>query len=184
MVSGRKPNAVRRWSPTSRSRVEDTLPGASGGLFAYLVLNRGRPVPRDTYSWPAGEKTPLQRRETRERLLSSCGTAWRRTSPRADRDQNCSSRSDLRRRRAALEGVPPGGVRHRGRTGGRQAWGPAGIAYHVATSRSHGLEAPWIDDGDVAARSGQGCRRLECFAAASSASAVRRWRKPRNAPEC
>src|SRR6266516_1769277 len=40
-----------------------------------------------------------------------------------------------------------------------QAWGPAGIAYHIATRPFlSGLEAPWIDEWR---------RRLECFAAAS-----------------
>ena len=48
------------------SRIENTLPGRKGRiLFAYLVLNRGRPVPRDTLLMAGGEKTPPRRRETR-----------------------------------------------------------------------------------------------------------------------
>jgi DNA-binding SARP family transcriptional activator len=41
------------------SRVEDRLPGRRGRvLFAYLVLNRGRPLSRASSSWPAGARTP------------------------------------------------------------------------------------------------------------------------------
>src|SRR6266704_4924954 len=44
------------------SRIEDTLPGRIGRvLFAYLVLSRGRPVPRDTLlmaGW--GEDAPAE----------------------------------------------------------------------------------------------------------------------------
>ena len=48
------------------SRIEDTLPGRLGRImFAYLVLNRARPVPATRCSWPAGERTPPLRRETR-----------------------------------------------------------------------------------------------------------------------
>ena len=46
------------------SRIEDALPGRLGRiLFAYLVLNRGRPVPRDTLlmaGW--GEDAPAEGR--------------------------------------------------------------------------------------------------------------------------
>jgi len=44
------------------SRVEDALPGRRGRvLFGYLVLHRGRPVPRDELLWPAGDRTPPPR---------------------------------------------------------------------------------------------------------------------------
>src|SRR5438045_9273863 len=46
------------------SRIEDALPGRLGRvLFAYLVLNRGRPLPRDTLlmaGW--GEDAPAEAR--------------------------------------------------------------------------------------------------------------------------
>ena len=47
-----------------------------------------------------------------------------------------------------------------------QAWGPAGIAYHVATRRFlTGLEAPWIDEWRRRLDEVR-LRGLECFAAA------------------
>ena len=66
---------------------------------------------------------------------------------------------------AALEGA------HRAETAiaeGRwaQAWGPAGIAYHVATRRFlTGLEAPWIDEWRRRLEEVR-LRGLECFVAA------------------
>src|SRR5438132_444107 len=54
------------------SRIEDALPGRIGRiLFAYLVLNRGRPVPRDTLlmaGW--GEDAPAEARNALSVLLS------------------------------------------------------------------------------------------------------------------
>jgi DNA-binding SARP family transcriptional activator len=48
-----------------------------------------------------------------------------------------------------------------------QAWGPAGIAYHVATRPFlTGLEAPWIDQWRRRLEEVR-LRGLECFAAAS-----------------
>src|SRR6266566_3705083 len=54
------------------SRIEDTLPGRKGRiLFAYLVLNRGRPVPRDELlmaGW--GQDAPAEARNALSVLLS------------------------------------------------------------------------------------------------------------------
>jgi DNA-binding SARP family transcriptional activator len=54
------------------SRIEDALPGRIGRvLFAYLVLNRARPVPRDTLlmaGW--GEDAPAETRNALNVLLS------------------------------------------------------------------------------------------------------------------
>ena len=54
------------------SRIEDALPGRIGRiLFAYLVLNRGRPLPRDTLlmaGW--GEDAPAEARNALNVLLS------------------------------------------------------------------------------------------------------------------
>ncbi len=131
------------------SRVEDTLPGRIGRvLFAYLVLNRGRPVPRDTLlmaGW--GEDAPSEARNALSVLLSKL-------------------RHSLVDVEAALEGA------HRAESAiaeGRraQAWGPAGIAYHVATRPFlTGLEAPWIDEWRRRLEEVR-LRGLECFAAAS-----------------
>jgi DNA-binding SARP family transcriptional activator len=151
------------------SRIEDGLPGRIGRmLFAYLALNRGRPVPRDTLlmaGW--GEDAPAEARNALSVLLSKL-----RHSVGAE---HLSGRNEVELLlppatfidvEAAMEGA------HRAESAiadGRwaQAWGPAGIAYHVA-SRPFltGLEAPWIDEwrrrlDDVRLRG------LECFAAAS-----------------
>src|ERR671937_3287294 len=53
-------------------RIEDALPGRRGrALFAYLVLNRGRPAPRDTLllaGW--GEEAPSEAGNALSVLLS------------------------------------------------------------------------------------------------------------------
>jgi DNA-binding SARP family transcriptional activator len=55
------------------SRIEDTLPGRLGRvLFALLVLNRGRPVPRDILlmaGW--GQDAPTEARNALNVLLST-----------------------------------------------------------------------------------------------------------------
>ena len=150
------------------SRIEDTLPGRKGRiLFAYLVLNRGRALPRDELlmaGW--GEDAPAEARNALSVLLSKL-----RHSVGEDRFRGRSEIELLLPRatfvdvEAALEGA------HRAEScvaTGRwaEAWGPAGIAYHVATRPFlTGLEAPWIDEWrdrleDVRLRG------LECFAAA------------------
>jgi SARP family transcriptional regulator, regulator of embCAB operon len=54
------------------ARIEDALPGRRGrALFAYLVLNRGRPLPRDELlmaGW--GEDAPAEARNALSVLLS------------------------------------------------------------------------------------------------------------------
>jgi hypothetical protein len=48
------------------SRIEDALPGRIGRvLFAYLVLTAAARCPATRWSWPAGERTPHRRGETR-----------------------------------------------------------------------------------------------------------------------
>jgi DNA-binding SARP family transcriptional activator len=150
------------------ARVEGALPGRRGRvLFAYLVLNRGRPLPRDELlvaGW--GEEVPAEAGNALSVLLSKL-----RHGLGADR---------LRGRTAVELLLPPATFvdveaaqegAHRAESAiaeGRwaQAWGPAGVAYHVATRPFlAGLEAPWIDRWrrrleDVRLRG------LECFAAA------------------
>ena len=150
------------------SRVEATLPGRRGRvLFAYLVLNRGRPSPRDELlvaGW--GEDAPADARNALSVLLSKL-----RHSLGADR---LRGRTEIELLlppatfvdvEAALEGA------HRAESciaEGRwaEAWGPAGIAYHVATRPFlTGLEAPWIDEWRRRLEEVR-LRGLECFAAA------------------
>jgi DNA-binding SARP family transcriptional activator len=150
------------------SRIEDTLPGRRGRvLFAYLVLNRGRPLLRDELlmaGW--GQNAHTDARNALTVLLSKL--------------RHCLGSERLRGRtevelllppvafvdvEAALEGA------HRAETciaEGRwaQAWGPAGVAYHVATRPFlNGLEAPWIDGWRRRLEEVR-LRGLECFAAA------------------
>jgi SARP family transcriptional regulator, regulator of embCAB operon len=149
-------------------RVEGTLPGRRGRvLFAYLVLNRGRPLPRDELlvaGW--GEEVPAEAGNALSvllsRLRSGLGGDRLRGRTAVELLLPPATFVDVE---AALEGA------HRAESAvaeGRwaQAWGPAGVAYHVATRPFlAGLEAPWIDRWrrrleDVRLRG------LECFAAA------------------
>jgi DNA-binding SARP family transcriptional activator len=151
------------------SRIEGTLPGRRGRvLFAYLVLNRGRPLPRDELlmaGW--GADVPAEAGSALSVLLSKL-----RHSLGADHLQGRTQIELLLPQavfvdvEAALEGA------HRAESAiaeGRwvQAWGPAGIAYHVATRPFlTGLEAPWIDQWRRRLEEVR-VRGLECFAAAS-----------------
>ena len=150
------------------SRVEDMLPGRRGrALFAYLVLNRSRPLPRDELlmaGW--GQDAPAEARNALSVLLSKL-----RHSLGADRLRGRTEIELLLPQatfvdvEAALEGA------HRAESAiaeGRwaQAWGPAGIAYHIATRPFlTGLEAPWIDQWRRRLEEVR-LRGLECFAAA------------------
>jgi DNA-binding SARP family transcriptional activator len=130
------------------SRIEDTLPGRRGRvLFAYLVLNRGQALPRVELlmaGW--GEDAPAEASNALSVLLSklrhSLGAGHLRGRTAIELLLPQATFIDVE---AALEGA------HRAESAiaeGRwaQAWGPAGIAYHVATRPFlSGLEAPWID---------------------------------------
>jgi DNA-binding SARP family transcriptional activator len=151
------------------SRIEDTLPGRLGRvLFAYLVLNRARPVTRDSLliaGW--GEDAPAETRNALSVALSKLrhGVGAEHFRGRAEIELLLPPATfvDVE---AALEGA------HRAESAvaeGRwvQAWGPAGIAYHVG-SRPFlaGLEAPWIDEWRRRLEEVR-LRGLECYAAAS-----------------
>ena len=150
------------------SRIEDTLPGRKGRiLFAYLALNRGRLAPRDELlmaGW--GQDAPAEARNALSVLLSKMrhGLGADRLRGRTEIELLLPQATfvDVE---AALEGA------HRAESciaEGRwaQAWGPAGIAYHVATRPFlSGLEAPWIDEWRRRLEEVR-YRGLECFAAA------------------
>jgi DNA-binding SARP family transcriptional activator len=149
-------------------RVEAALPGRRGRvLFAYLVLNRGRQLPRDELlvaGW--GEEASAEARNALSVLLSKLrhGLGADRLRGRTEIELLLPQATfvDVE---AALEGA------HRAESciaEGRwaQAWGPAGIAYHVATRPFlTGLEAPWIDQWRRRLEEVR-LRGLECFAAA------------------
>jgi SARP family transcriptional regulator, regulator of embCAB operon len=150
------------------SRIEDALPGRRGRvLFAYLVLKRGRSVPRDELlmaGW--GEDAPAETRNALSVLLSKLrhGLGTDRLQGRTEIELLLPQATfvDVE---AALEGA------HRAETciaeeRWAQAWGPAGIAYHVATRPFlTGLDAPWIDEWRRRLEEVR-LRGLECFAAA------------------
>jgi SARP family transcriptional regulator, regulator of embCAB operon len=150
------------------ARIEDTLPGRRGrALLAYLVLNRGRPVARDELlmaGW--GEDVPVAAGNALSVALSklrrSLGPDRLRGRAELELLLPPATFVDVE---AALEGA------HRAESAiaeGRwaQAWGPAGIAYHVATRPFlTGLEAPWIDHWRRRLEEVR-LRGLECFAAA------------------
>ena len=151
------------------SRIEDALPGRIGRvLFAYLVLNRGRPLPRDKLlmaGW--GEDAPAEAGNALSVLLSKLRHALGAEHLRGRTEIELLLPSAIFvDAEAALEGA------HRAESSiaeGRwaQAWGPAGIAYHVATRPFlTGLEAPWIDEWRRRLEEVR-LRGLECFAAAS-----------------
>ena len=151
------------------SRIEDRLPGRRGRvLFAYLVLNRGRPLSRDELlmaGW--GADAPMTAGNALSVLLSKL-----RHGLGADRLPGRTALELLLPQatfidvEAALEGA------HRAESciaeeRWAQAWGPAGIAYHVATRPFlTGLEAPWIDQWRRRLEEVR-LRGLECYAAAS-----------------
>jgi SARP family transcriptional regulator, regulator of embCAB operon len=149
-------------------RIEDRLPGRRGRLlFAYLVLHRGRSVPRDELlmaGWgadaPAAAGNALS--VALSKLRHGLGPDHLHGRTEVELLLPPTTFVDVE---AALEGA------HRAETAiaeGRwaQAWGPAGIAYHVATRRFLvGLEAPWIDEWRRRLEEVR-LRGLECFAAA------------------
>jgi DNA-binding SARP family transcriptional activator len=149
-------------------RLEDTLPGRKGRvLFAYLVLNRGRPVPRAELlmaGW--GEDAPSEAGNALSVVLSKLrhGLGADRLRGRTEIELLIPQATFLDVE-AALEGA------HRAESciaegQWAQAWGPAGIAYHVATRPFLiGLDAPWIDEWRRRLEEVR-LRGLECFAAA------------------
>ena len=150
------------------TRFEDALPGRRGRLlFAYLILNRIRPLPRDELlmaGW--GEDVPAEAANALSVLLSKLrhGLGPDRLRGRTEIELLLPAETFIDTE-AALEGA------HRAETcvaQGRwaQAWGPAGIAYHVATRPFLlGLEAPWVDEWRRRLAEVR-LRGLECFAAA------------------
>jgi SARP family transcriptional regulator, regulator of embCAB operon len=150
------------------ARLEATLPGRRGrALFAYLVLNRARALTRDELLMAAwGADAPAEARNALSVLLSKLrhGLGAGRLRGRTEIELLLPQATfvDVE---AALEGA------HRAESciaEGRwaRAWGPAGIAYHVATRPFlAGLEASWIDEWRRRLEEVR-LRGLECFAAA------------------
>jgi len=150
------------------TRVEDALPGTKGQLLlGYLVLNRARRIGRDELLeavW--GEQAVVDHGPRLSVLLSKL-----RRVVGSDR---LTGRSELELVlpvgcfvdvEAALEALHRA-ESHVARGEWAEAWGPSGVAYHVASRPLlRGHERPWLDEWrrrleDVRVRG------LECFAAA------------------
>jgi DNA-binding SARP family transcriptional activator/class 3 adenylate cyclase len=145
-------------------RVDDDFPGRQGRLlFAYLAINRRRPVARDELAdalW--SERVPSGADSSLSALLSKL----RRTLGREMLDGRSSVQLQLPQRswldvEAAMEAI------HRaesalGRSDWPAAWSAARVALHIARRPFlAGEEAPWIDDmrrqlSDVHVRSLEG----------------------------
>ena len=149
-------------------RIEDSLPGALGlVLFAYLVLNRLRRIDRDELLIAVyGEEATPGHSPRLSVLLSKVrrvlGPELLVGRAQVELLLPADAFVDVE---AALEALHRA-ESHVANGEWAAAWGPSGVAYHVATRpllRSH--DRPWLDDwrrrlDDVRVRG------LECFAAA------------------
>jgi DNA-binding SARP family transcriptional activator len=149
-------------------RVEDALPGDKGQLlFAYLVLNRLRQLDRDEVLVAVyGEEAAPDYQPRLSVLLSKLrrvvGPELRSGRSTIELLLPSDSFVDVE---AALEALHRA-ESHIAAGEWAEAWGPAGVAYHVASRPLlQGSDRPWLDHwrrrlDDVRTRG------LECFAAA------------------
>jgi SARP family transcriptional regulator, regulator of embCAB operon len=149
-------------------RVEDSLPGALGLLlFAYLVLNRLRRIERDellvaVYGEEAGVGHHARLTVLLSKLRRVIGPELLTGRAQIELTLPADAFVDLE---AALEALHRA-ESHVANGEWAEAWGPSGIAYHVASRPLvQGHDRPWLDDwrrrlDDVRVRG------LECFAAA------------------
>jgi SARP family transcriptional regulator, regulator of embCAB operon len=149
-------------------RVERKLPGAKGQLlFAYLVLNRLRPVDRDEILMALyGEDATPAYHPRLSVLLSKLrgviGPQHLTGRAHVELALPADAFVDVE---AALEALHRA-ESHVAKGEWTDAWGPSGVAYHVASRPLlPGHDRPWLDEWrrrleDVRVRG------LECFAAA------------------
>jgi len=149
-------------------RVEEWLPGAKGQLLlAYLVLNRRRRIDRDeilmaVYGEDAGPDYSARLSVLLSKLRHVVGA--QRVTGRAEIELALPANAfvDVD---AALDALHRA-ESHVAKGEWAEAWGPSGIAYHVASRPLlHGHDRPWLDEWrrrleDVRLRG------LECVAAA------------------
>jgi DNA-binding SARP family transcriptional activator len=130
-------------------RVEDRLPGAKGRLLlAYLVLHRARRVTRDELLVALyGDDASPEQGPSLSVLLSKL-----RAVVGADVLNGRSALELVLPRdtfvdvEAALEAIHRA-ESHAARGEWAEAWGPAGVAYHVASRPLlQGLDVPWLDE--------------------------------------
>ena len=149
-------------------RVEDALPGAKGRLlFAYLVLNRDRRISRDELLTAIhGEEASPDQHPSLSVLLSKLRSAIGQ--------ELLAGRSEIELvlpRDAFIDVEAAREALHRAEShiaagDWAEAWGPSGVAYHVARRPLlQGEDRPWLDEWRRRLEDVQ-LRGLECFAEA------------------
>ena len=149
-------------------RVEDELPGAKGRLlFAYLVLNRDRRMTRDELLVAVyGEEAPPDRHPRLSVLLSKLraviGAEVLAGRSELELQLPPDPFVDVEAAREALHRAES----HVAAGEWAEAWGPAGVAYHVARRPLlQGEDRPWLDERRRRLEEVE-LRGLECFAEA------------------
>ena len=149
-------------------RVEDSLPGPKGRLLlTHLVLNRARRLNRDelliaVYGDDASPEQSSSLSVLLSKLRAVVGSVVLTGRSEIELALAPDTFVDVE---AAFEGIHRA-ESHAARGEWAQTWGPAGVAYHVASRPLlQGQDLPWLDDwrrrlGDVRLRG------LECLAAA------------------
>jgi SARP family transcriptional regulator, regulator of embCAB operon len=149
-------------------RIEESLPGAKGRLLlAYLVLNRARQLSRDklliaVYGDDASPEQSSSLSVLLSKLRAVVGSEVLTGRSEIELDLSPDTFVDVE---AAFEGIHRA-ESHAARGEWAETWGPAGVAYHVASRPLlQGHDLPWLDDwrrrlDDVRLRG------LECLAAA------------------
>jgi DNA-binding SARP family transcriptional activator len=149
-------------------RVEDALPGAKGRLlFAYLVLNRDRRMSRgELLTAVYGEEASPDQHPSLNVLLSKLrgviGPELLAGRAEIELVLPRDAFVDVEAAREALHRAES----HVAAGEWAEAWGPAGVAYHVARrTLLQGEDRPWLDEwrrrlDDIMLRG------LECFAQA------------------
>jgi DNA-binding SARP family transcriptional activator len=149
-------------------RVDGALPGANGRLlFAYLVLNRVRRMDRDELLTAVyGDEAPPDYHPRLSVLLSKLRrVVGAELLPGRSEIELVLARDAFVDVEAALEALHRAQA-HVAHGEWAQAWGPSGVAYHVASRPLlQGHDRPWLGEwrqrlDDVRLRG------LECFAAA------------------
>lgn len=149
-------------------RVEEALPGALGELlFAYLVLNRFRRIDRDelviaVYGEEAAPNHGPRFSVLLSKLRRAVGSEVLTGRGQIELALSADAFVDVE---AALEALHRA-ESHVANGEWAEAWGPSGVAYHVASRPLlQGSNQPWLEEwrrrlDDVRVRG------LECFAAA------------------
>src|SRR5918996_1313026 len=149
-------------------RVEDALPGAKGRLlFAYLVLNRERRMSRDelltaVYGEGASPDQHPSLSVLLSKLRSVLGARYLAGRSEIEFVLPRAAFVDVEAAREALHRAES----HVAAGEWAEAWGPSGVAYHVARRPLlQGEDRPWLDEWRRRLEEVH-LRGLECFAEA------------------